>query len=224
MGNMKSPKAPAPDQLPMAKAYAYIRLSSQAQAAGDGERRQRESAQLFAARGSRADCSLVRLRTPSGTENMRNGRGSRARPHSGSRPRSRKMPRTTPSSSERPSGPRLEAISLIWSRSICVCLMLHSGYTETMTFQSLMKSLREKYVKYNPLKSAKSNTEITEIVSIIVRSREIYLYRVKPDCFIQLRNSKLHLFYKIGHNMHAENPHATTISIQYSMLHSRHGY
>lgn len=34
----------------MAKAYAYIRLSSQAQAAGDGERRQRESAQLFATR------------------------------------------------------------------------------------------------------------------------------------------------------------------------------
>ena len=32
----------------MGKAYAYIRLSSQAQAAGDGERRQRESAQLFA--------------------------------------------------------------------------------------------------------------------------------------------------------------------------------
>jgi len=34
----------------MAKAYAYIRLSSQAQAAGDGERRQRESAQQFAGR------------------------------------------------------------------------------------------------------------------------------------------------------------------------------
>ncbi len=34
----------------MAKAYAYIRLSSQAQAAGDGERRQRESAQQFAVR------------------------------------------------------------------------------------------------------------------------------------------------------------------------------
>ena len=34
----------------MGKAYAYIRLSSQAQAAGDGERRQRESAQQFAGR------------------------------------------------------------------------------------------------------------------------------------------------------------------------------
>ncbi|MGE4265762.1 MAG: recombinase family protein [Desulfovibrio sp.] len=47
---MKKPKAPAPDTRPMVKAYAYIRLSSQAQAAGDGERRQRESAQQFAGR------------------------------------------------------------------------------------------------------------------------------------------------------------------------------
>jgi len=34
----------------MAKAYAYIRLSSQAQAAGDGERRQRDTAQEFSTR------------------------------------------------------------------------------------------------------------------------------------------------------------------------------